>query len=252
MKRVFFLHIPKTAGQSAHHLVCNYFPEDAICPARLNHQLNEYSFNQLSKYKLFSGHLDWSKLDWMSGKKFAFTILRDPMERLLSYYFYLREQAEIFKQQNQLEGRPGLEAVITQTPDQYFLDKENPLRNFIDKHYDNFYTNYFSDKSYDGLLNANMENKSYQERLSQAVINLDEVKTYWIEDWQTRLNNDLSSFLKKPAINLKEDVRVNVGQSNTNSRVDKLKALGASDQLLRRLESYCEYDLELIHQLRIK
>ena len=38
--RIIFLHLPKTAGQSVHAALVDGFGEAAICPARVNEQLD--------------------------------------------------------------------------------------------------------------------------------------------------------------------------------------------------------------------
>src|ERR1044071_10007863 len=91
--RVIFLHIPKTAGQSVHESLRRLFAPEEICPARENFQLLPISIQELRRYRLFSGHLDWCLLDVVPQPRFTFTVLRRPIERIISFYFFLRGRA---------------------------------------------------------------------------------------------------------------------------------------------------------------
>ena len=87
--KVIFLHIPKTAGQSVHAALVNAFGNEAVCPARVNDQLRRMSITEINRYQVFSGHFDWSLLDCIKGPKYVFTILREPIDRILSFYLAL-------------------------------------------------------------------------------------------------------------------------------------------------------------------
>ena len=89
---IIFLHIPKTAGQSIHHELQRLY-SDKIAPVRINSDLDKYSNNELEKFNVFSGHLDWNRLKFLPNP-FTFTILRDPIERICSFYIYLEEKAK--------------------------------------------------------------------------------------------------------------------------------------------------------------
>ncbi|MDJ0750990.1 MAG: sulfotransferase family 2 domain-containing protein [Woeseiaceae bacterium] len=254
--RIIFLHIPKTAGQSVHEYLVRNFPADSICPARVNDQLRRLPAGELDRYRVFSGHFDWSAFDTLTGPKFIFTILRDPLERLLSFYFYLREQAIHFQAIGELdEHKPGIKAAIELSPWEYFVDPQCPLREFIDNHYDNFYSYYFAGRSYNsrtqlrphigpGHLFADM---STVTRL--AVANLETLDAVClIGQWQN-INPVLSAAVGRE-LSLENAPRVNMGKSHPDSRIERLKELGASDDVLRRLDEFTHWDNILINRYR--
>jgi hypothetical protein len=156
--RISFLHIPKTAGQSVHALLENLFSAEEICPARLNEQLYNYTVNQLRSYNLFSGHLDWSLVKLSGCFDFTFTVLRDPLERILSMYFYMREVAAS-------QARDGVDlsfemsTLLYGAPKDYFSFDDESLRAHIENYYNNVYTFYFSSGSFEGhrLLSRNCQ-----------------------------------------------------------------------------------------------
>lgn len=148
--RIAFLHIPKTAGQSVHYSLTSLFDQNQICPARTNEQLYKYSISELSRFSLFSGHLDWSIVRLSGSFDFVFTVLRDPLDRILSFYFYLRKEAERLQQEGEPVGA-GMKAVLQYSPRQYFTGDDIGIRMFLDNHYNNFYSYYFASGSYSGF-----------------------------------------------------------------------------------------------------
>ena len=241
MKKIIFLHIPKTAGQSVHHFFQTAFKKEQIFPGRVNEQLLAYSRRDLNTYQVFSGHLDWSLLDCIKDPKFTFTILRDPRERILSFYFYLRKQAEKLtpgefnSPQNQ-----GMKAALQLTPDQYFYDKSVNIRSFLDNHYSNFYTFYFAGRTYDsrqkiiskigdGKIFSSMDNV-----LALAIENMNALdRVYDISNWKD-LFGDLKEFM--PELETPTDVyHVNKGDGLT------LK-LGATEKTFNAIGEFCKYD----------
>lgn len=89
MNKIIFLHIPKTGGTSTHSFLVNQFQESEVFPDRFN-TLRNHSKEHLSKYKYFSGHYDMDGIERIPGNKFIFTFLRDPVERVLSLYYFWR------------------------------------------------------------------------------------------------------------------------------------------------------------------
>lgn len=251
--KVIFLHIPKTAGQSVHEYLLRNFAPELVCPARVNDQLKEYAASDLNRYQVFSGHFDWSAFDRLEGERFVFTILRDPMERLLSFYFFLREQAGHFAGLGQLDDKPGIKAAIELTPWQYFVDPGCPLREFIDNHYDNFFTYFFAGRSYNaratlksltgpGRLFADMSGISRLAKANMGIMSA----VLTIERWPD-INPIMSEALGRTLV-LDDAIRVNVGQSARGRRLEKLQSLGANPEVLDRIGEFTRWDKFLIEQ----
>ena len=250
--KVIFLHIPKTAGQSVHEFLLANFDRESVCPARVNEQLKLLSAEELNRYQVFSGHFDWSAFDRLEGERFVFTVLRDPMERLLSFYFYLREQAELFASRGELgPDKVGMRAALEMTPWEYFVDPQSKIRGFIDNHYDNFYTCFFAGRRYNarpellrltgtGKLFASMDDVARLALCNLAT--LDAVLP--IERWFL-LVDALSDALGRK-LSLKEEIRVNTGKVPPQQRQDRLHALGAEPAVFERLRSFCDWDEKIM------
>ena len=248
--KVIFLHIPKTAGQSIHTALVNSFGQDAVCPARVNDQLYPLSIAELNRYQVFSGHLDWSLLDCVKGPRYIFTVLREPRDRILSFYFYLREQAQklsaadLAKPQHQ-----GLRAALELSPEDYFLGGPPHLRRFLDDHYDNFYPHYFAARHYQGrtqfagLLARGAMKK--EDVVGMAKANLACLDDVFSVDNMSAVFSAIRQLGGKPLAN---DERYHVNRNTAVAaaeRREKLAALGASEAAFKRIAEYCQSDDEL-------
>ncbi|MFN2607044.1 MAG: class I SAM-dependent methyltransferase [Acidimicrobiales bacterium] len=89
---LYFLHIPRTAGTSvmaeldAHYPVADIFPGQLLC------QLAFFGPLDLAPFRLFRGHFGVvlpDRLDWLVR---GFTIVREPIEMVLSMLAYVGEQ----------------------------------------------------------------------------------------------------------------------------------------------------------------
>ena len=147
MKRLVFLHIPKTAGQTVHFELERIFRKENVSPVRVHTQSPETSFPDPERYLLFSGHIDWHDIERVPEPRVTFSVLRDPGERVASFYFYLRSKARQLKPMElTLPTNRGLALASELSADDYFCNPNLPERVFIDDHYDNFYTHYFASR----------------------------------------------------------------------------------------------------------
>lgn len=249
---IVFLHIPKTAGQSVHHFLQALVGADQVAPARVNDQLSLLSIPELRRYRLFSGHLDWALLDCIQPPKFVFTILRNPVDRILSFYFYLRAEAqklsgeELRRPENQ-----GKQAVLHLSCDDYFTGGKPHIRAFLDNHYDNFYMYYFAGRTYDGrqrLLARQAADRSFttERILKMALENLALLDGVYTIDHLDFLERDLrfaTGFRnERPSL---AGLRVNRGAGDPADRLKALEALGATNATFDRIRSMVAQDEEI-------
>ena len=217
--RIAFLHIPKTAGQSIHHSLVNLFPKSKICPARTNEQLYKYSISDLKQYNLFSGHLDWSIVKLTGRFDYSFTVLRDPLDRILSFYFYLRKEAERLKGAGESVG-PGMHAAISLSPEEYFTGGNSGLRLFLDNHYNNFYSYYFASGSYSGFAQlSNRFTPGSEELLQYAQLGLQSLDAAYVLSDLNKILHDIGNIANKTLTPL---VEANVNRDVMPSRRSEL------------------------------
>jgi hypothetical protein len=143
MRPIVFLHIPKTAGQTIHNQLAALVGAAHVSPVRVHTQAPKGP-QMPPGHLLYSGHLDWTELDSLPDP-FVFTVLRDPAERIASFYFFLlsesqkRTEAELA-----LPAFRGQARIRAWTAEDYFFGGDPPWQTFIRDHYDNFYVAYLA------------------------------------------------------------------------------------------------------------
>ncbi len=94
-ERLYFLHIDKTAGQSFSQLVETFYRPDEVLIVH-PWKIKNISQNDLLQYSFYTGHHGYRFLDTFSNEKpLWITMLRDPVERIISNYYFYRQQARI-------------------------------------------------------------------------------------------------------------------------------------------------------------
>lgn len=88
-QRLYFLHIHKTAGSTLARILETHFGQGEICPPQTWQQLLALPHRDLARYRLFRGHL-LAFSQWLPARPWIVTFLRDPVERTLSTYDYIR------------------------------------------------------------------------------------------------------------------------------------------------------------------
>lgn len=252
-QRLFFLHIPKTAGQSVHHFLTYFFSKEDISPTRVNNQLATMSAQELNKYRLFSGHLDWSLLDGIEGRRFTFTVLREPVARIVSFYLYLRREAEhLSSEELNQPYNSGKKAILELSCDDYFTAGPPHLRMFLDNHYDNFYTNYFAGRTYDSFQKfqkLRQVDPSFSEEkvLNLAFNNLTLLDGVFPVDRLDLLEDEIRKAMQTPVGGpTLKSIRMNTGDtSSIEERLQKLKSFGATQRTFERIHKMTEFDQKI-------
>nr|WP_115094454.1 sulfotransferase family 2 domain-containing protein [Synechococcus sp. UW106] len=244
--RIAFLHIPKTAGQSIHHQISTMYDSDEICPARTNDQLYKMNISDIKKYNFFSGHLDWSIIKLAGPFDYTFTVTRDPIDRIISFYFYIAKEAKRFlKAGSKLP--PGMIFCHDSSLEEYFNAKDNNMRQFILDHYDNFYSYYFASGTYSGnrLL---VNNLSGDDILRLALINCKSLsKIYDISELEN-IKNEIES---KFSVTLPELQEINKNLLSTpNSRSKELDLLAQGWNWKAKFSELSKLDYQLLNRLR--
>lgn len=244
--RIVFLHIPKTAGQSVHAALSGLVPNDAISPIRVHTQAKGDHSQMPDGYLLYSGHLDWVELHHVPSPRFAFTILRDPLERIASFYFYLRKQAEALPAEElEQPHNTGMKVISSGSAEDYFFGGDANWQRFIRDHYDNVQTTYLATRRMRGW--TQVKDMSPDDQLDAAFgnagKNLDGVYSTLT---LTRLEDDLERIFRiRPQI---ADRRVNAGPQMQGARWPQLaKLLGPS--AADRLARYTDTDRRLLDRL---
>ncbi len=243
---IVFLHIPKTAGQTIHTELVRAVGSAAVSPVRVHTQAPADA-QMPPGYRLYSGHIDWIALETLPDDRFVFTVLRDPRERIASFYFYLRDQAaRLSPEELETPQRRGMKMALTTSADEYFFGGDTEWQRFVRDHYDNFYVSYLATRRMRGQ--RQIDGLDDETRLARARSNLGALdRVYGMQDLG-RLERDLGARLGTP-LNV-AGTRVNAGPGDRGSLrwpqlLDRFDE--ASNAAL--LEAFCRLDLTLMEGL---
>lgn len=139
---IVFPHIPKTAGQTVVRELLRILPRESFSTVK-THADAPPDAQMPAGYRLYAGHIDWVDLETLPEDRFAFTILRNPRERIASFYFYLlREADKLSAEELATKERTNMRMISTRSADDYFFGGDKAWQHFIQDHYNNFYCNY--------------------------------------------------------------------------------------------------------------
>ncbi|MDA9019754.1 sulfotransferase family protein [Flavimaricola sp.] len=94
MRPIVHLHMPKTAGQAIHHELTRCVGKRSFSPIRVHSAVPNGTTNLPQCYLLHSGHIDGLDIDTLPPDRFVFSVLRDPLERIASFYFCIFKEAK--------------------------------------------------------------------------------------------------------------------------------------------------------------
>jgi len=120
-EQLCFIHIPKTAGTTLTSLLNSKFHQSKICPAEVWSELVDIPREKLSQYQLFRGHFFYDIGDLLPGKPVYITMLRHPIERVISGYEFMRRNIP-----TRAEALTNHYKAKTMTLMEYVSDLDNP------------------------------------------------------------------------------------------------------------------------------
>lgn len=122
--RLVHIHIPKTAGSSLNVALRKSFPVERQCKATFR---PEFEGIDISKYDFFAGHIGFDHAKSLQAR--TITVLRDPIDRFVSVYWYWRQLVE---KENRKE--PGPKAAAALSLDEFTERFDEPA--LIEEFYD--------------------------------------------------------------------------------------------------------------------
>ncbi|UFZ06408.1 sulfotransferase family protein [Bradyrhizobium ontarionense] len=93
-RQLCFMHIGKTAGTSLQHALFEAMKGTAIFHESLEN-FDEVSSSEISLNDLVIGHFNYQHTAKLRPDRFLLTFLRDPVERVISSYYFLRTDSPI-------------------------------------------------------------------------------------------------------------------------------------------------------------
>lgn len=247
---IVFLHIPKTAGQTIHSELGRVVGEPQVSPIRVHTQAPGAAPQMPAGYGLYSGHLDWTELETLPEGRFVFTVLRDPYERIASFYFFLMKEARAMSEDElNAPTNAGKKRLLQQSAEDYFFGGNPAFRQFIRDHYDNFYCSYFATRRMRG--HKAIQALPVAGRVAAALENRPLIDRIYSTLDLAALERDIAA--RYGAAISVNDTYVNRGMiEQGEARWPKLIERFGSDAAARRLEEFVLADLELVDALGLK
>ncbi len=115
---VLFLHIPKAGGRSLYKaLERNYAANDTYCigvnTASAMQKFINLPLQHRARIRLVRGHMPFGLHDHIPRNAVYITLLRDPVERVISHYYYVKRTPEHYLHSDITEHDTGLHDYIT-------------------------------------------------------------------------------------------------------------------------------------------
>jgi hypothetical protein len=91
MRKSVFVHLPKTAGTSFHTAMREALGREAVSPSFIATNLSPAEAERLDRFTVISGHISMADVRRYFPDRTILTILRDPVDRCLSWYYFARK-----------------------------------------------------------------------------------------------------------------------------------------------------------------
>lgn len=247
MTPLVFLHVPKTAGQAVHNELVNIVGgPDYASPVRVATQAIE-GRQMPEGYRLYSGHIDWTELDTLPSDRFAFTILRDPRERIASFYLYMRKLAKASAPADLSKpANYGKKMALELSADDYFFSGAPDWQRFVRAMYDNFYCSYFATRRMEGW--GSLQTVPPTDRVDRALKGLHALNAVYCIDNLTELERDIELLTGQP-IRVAGEYFNSGGHEMHEPRWPKLCRRFEADKTVQRLEQFYRLDEALMQQV---
>ena len=102
---VCFIHIPKTGGTTLTSILESKFDYQQICPAAYWEDFQHIAPETLDSYRLFRGHFPYTIVEQIPGHTVCLTMLRDPVERVISAYHFMKDCVVVYPQDQEIQEK---------------------------------------------------------------------------------------------------------------------------------------------------
>jgi Galactose-3-O-sulfotransferase len=116
--RLIFLHVPRTAGSTLHRILARQYPPETVHTEELFMPSEVEAFaarpeETRARIRLLKGHMAFGLHQVLPGPSRYFSMVRDPVDRLVSYYYYIRRRPADALHRMMMENDLDLAAFVT-------------------------------------------------------------------------------------------------------------------------------------------
>ena len=108
--RYLFIHVPKTAGTSVITVLRTLFGVQEVMEAA-DSNFDNLDLEALAGYRVLAGHFKWDQVTHFPDRR-LFTFLREPIDLVVSKYYYMRNMADPIQPTTELCKRRSLEEIL--------------------------------------------------------------------------------------------------------------------------------------------
>ena len=118
-RRLYFTHLPKCAGTSVYYYLEKHYPKRVIFRTNSRNPKKSFehfqSLNQQTRhrYRLIAGHQPHQMIEYIHPDSVTFTIFRDPVERIISHYYFVKRDKQNYLHDWVINEDIQLEAYVT-------------------------------------------------------------------------------------------------------------------------------------------
>ncbi len=111
-RNLIFLHIPKAAGTTLHSILEQHYAPANQCsiydPEQAARVLPQWPRERREAIRLLKGHLAFGLHQHLIGTSAYITLVRDPVDRIISHYYYVKRMPEHYLHRTVIERNMSL------------------------------------------------------------------------------------------------------------------------------------------------
>lgn len=122
-KKILFDHLPKCAGSSLNFYLAKHYPRRKIFsingsnPTTSIDIFKNKSERERHSYELIKGHLGHELMNFVHPETIKITILREPVERVISHYYYAKRTPQHYMYKVIHDSNVSLDDYVSLNPD---------------------------------------------------------------------------------------------------------------------------------------